>query len=58
MTRGFAGEVMDDYTVRSTQDENTIIEELSSGAEKQEEPEKRKSLLISLNTTLPSIRVS
>ena len=49
---------MDDYTVRSTQDENTIIEELSSGAEKQEEPEKRKSLLISLNTTLPSIRVS
>ena len=59
----FAGEVMDDDTVGSTQDENTDSNrnQLSSGVEEQEEPEKRRSLLISMkistrHTTFTLIR--
>ena len=42
----FAGEVMDDDTVGSTQDENTDhnCNELSSVKEGKEEPEKRKKI--------------
>ena len=60
----FAGEVMDDETVRSTQDENTDhnSNQLSSITEGREEPENKKKLIrltISRRlTTFTSIRAN